>query len=577
MDSKSVAARSPEGNVESSRVRYSSRFDCGKRVLLFGFAYFVAIHFFFSVWVNYFYAGHYAGPLMISTMFGVSETAQEIGVSPIYKSPIAGWDGQFYYTQSNDPFLDVDYTKSTLIDNASYRFQRNGLPLIAWVTSRITGNTATSPYVYFVTQLLLMSLAFGVLVAYLQQQRIHWAWALVWGLYGGVLRPFLHGLPDPTADAFFLFAILAIGHGRIFVYVIFASMLCLCRESYAAPAAVVWGLTLLGKIEWKLKFPFIARATLVALPGVTVISWAYFVAYRTDSSLLAGSRSIPWGGLVDLPFKAFVQCLWDDILAGNEQEVLYALSCAFCIITVLVAISRFINQRLFAIAALPHVLLMSMTGWVIWEAGVGFFKNTGSVVLLGVLLLPFSSSKTLRAALVFTFIAGLHYVYRVDYRHQQFLPPIAQVVPRESLSAGEIVPTNPGYEVDSQIKYVSMKQQAYSTRSMFEWALRSVSVVTFRVQNDSEIVWPASDSGDDVISIGLKLLYRKTVLQEKRLSLYKDVQPGEWIEFETEIPCSAWFERVFGPSRKALVVGVVHDGHFWFSEKDPEQQLLIEL
>lgn len=544
--------------------------------------YFVCVHFCVGVWVHYYYAGEYAGPLMISTLFGVSEPAMSIGVRPIYERPITGWDGQFYYTQSNDPFLQVDYSQNTLFDIASYRFQRNGLPLLAWLVRGIFGQEVTSPYLFMMTQLAIMSVAFGTLVAYLHNRRVHSSWALIWAAYGGVVRPFLHGLPDPTADAFCLFSILALLHRRIWLYAIFASVLCLCRESYAAPAGFVWLLTLFGKIPWgSVQVPggwagFIRRGIVTAIPGIVVLAWSAFVAVQTQSKILAGSRSIPWGGLVDLPFKAFFQCLWHDISVGEEQEAIYSLSCAMCIALVLWHIVSIARKHWFAVAAIPHIVLMSMTGWIVWEAGVGFFKNTGSIVLLGVMALPLTASKSLRTTLLFTFLCGLHYVYRVDYRHQQFLPPL-EVVATVTAPPVEVQPTPPGFTVSSEIELLSLPPARMNNVGWWNWVHRYPQKVHFRIRNTSDIPWPASQCGKDVIAVGTKFLDQENVLQETRLPLYKEVGPGEMIEFSTVVPLPAGTLIGTSAPRYSLLIGVVHDANYWFFDRDETQKLLVPL
>ena len=533
--------------------------------------YFGIVWLVFSAWVHYYYAGVYSGPLWISTYFGISEQSIAAGARPVFEAPMAGWDGQFYYTQSNDPLLLDDYSKSTLIDNVSYRFQRNALPFFAWCAGKLIGAEHTSPRVFFLTQILITSCGFGALVSLLLRRGIHPCWACVWGFYGGVLRPMAHGLPDPTADSLFLACIVAVLLKRIWIYALAGSLVCLCRESYAAPAAALWIFTLTNYVDWGNCKNWWIRAFATAIPGAVVLGWAYYVAHQTNSVLLAGSRSIPWGGLIDWPFHAFYVCMLEDILSSNENEVIYATSCAICLVAVgMLVVWKARPQRL-SVVLLPHILLMTMTGSIVWEAGVGFFKNTSSIVLIGVLYLPLHGAKLLRLALLFTFAAGLHYHYRADIRHQGFLPPLDITGTVQSPTPNrpqKVIPTRSDYVGKSELQLISAQMTSQPYTGIFDWFHRDAKTLIVRVKNTSETVWPASLPGDDAVTCGYILMQGEMVLHEQRLSMYKDVAPGESIDFSITVP-----SHQSRKSNKYVRIGLVHDGKEWFFWSDAKQKL----
>ncbi len=570
----------------------------------------------FAAWVHYFYAGSYSGPLWISTFFGISQQSLAAGARPVFEAPMAGWDGQFYYTQSNDPFLRDDYAKSSLIDNVSYRFQRNALPLLAWSAAQLCGAEYTSPLVYYLTQFLITSAGLGTLVAFLMWRGIHPAWAGVWGFYGGILRPLVHGLPDPTADALFIACIVAASCSRIWLYALFASWLCLCRESYAAPAAAVWVLTVLGRIDWgdcknqlgerqmgiyqglseykpdaqasapilaytRLRFGLVlvrsflplalVRIVVTATPGIVVLGWAFYVSQQTGTEFLAGSRSIPWGGLIDWPFKAYFDCLRIDIRGSDENDVIYSTSCAICLFVVGLNVVARVRQQPLLLAVVPHVVLMTMTGSIVWEAGVGFFKNTSSIVLLGIMLLPLRGNWLLRAALIGTFVASLHYHYRADFRHQSFLPPLEQtmaVVSAYSPGQLKVVPTDLAAVGQSELRMISSRPSSPPYAGRFSYVHRQAKTFVVRVTNTSSVTWPASLPGAAAITCGRMLRDGEVVLQEDRLPMYKDVAPGQWIDFFVTVPVSN-----SPTSTKFVRVGLVHDGKSWFYWDDEKQKL----
>lgn len=534
-------------------------------------AYFAVVFLVFGAWVHYYYAGSYSGPLWISTFFGISDKSVEAGASVVFKAPVAGWDGQFYYTQSNDPFLLDDYKNSTLIDSTSYRYQRNGLPLLAWTTAKLSGSKRTTPLIYFVTQIGIVSIGFGFLVAFLKMHQVNPAWACVWGFYGGVLRPMSHGLPDPTADALLLMCCMAVLSRRLWIYAMLGSLLCLCRESYAAPAAAIWLLTLFHKLQWNQRFAWWQRVIATALPGVVVLMWAFYVAHQTQTAVLSGSRSIPWGGLVDWPFKAYLQCVWADIKSSDEHDAIYATSCAFCLLVVSISVAIKARRSPELVALLPHILLMTMTGWIVWEAGVGFFKNTSSVVMLGTLMLAFVPSKTLRIALVFTLLASLHYIYRADIRHQHFLPPltVSKSVEDEKMPK-TMVPIDDTFRMACQVDYVSNETNEPTYQGIFRWFHREPRNYTVRITNTSDVLWPASIPGSKVVAVGVQFKKGKMVLHEERLPLYKDMPPGESIEITFAVPYSP-----YGSKNRIARVSMIQDSRSWFFKDDESLKLDI--
>lgn len=536
-----------------------------------GGLYFLIAAFCFAMWVHYCFAGFYSGPLMISSKFGPSEAGRAAGAEPIYPDSNHGWDGQFYYTQSNDPLmLHEDYSKTSLFDQASYRYQRNGLPILARISSLLVGQKYTSPYVYLITQFAILSVGFGVLVAYLTYFGYRWWWALLWALYAGVLRPLLHGLPDPTADTMLLLSILAAVNQRLVLYSIFASILCLCRESYAAPAAVIWLMTITNWISWK-NHTFATRFLLTAVPGAVVLSWAFYVADQTQTGLLGGSRTVPWGGLIDWPFVAFLSCLKHDISTRNNLETLAATATVACIVAVLVTVIKRLPVSRISLGIIPHLILMTMTGSIVWGDGTGFFKNASSVLLVGVLLVPLSKSQALRAILMVNFAIGLLYVYNADWRSQAFMPPLRfQLV--GSTQSIPVTPTEGNIDYGSKIELISIKplEGLPNYQGFFKWCHRDACLLEIKVLNQSQTTWPASAPGAHAISLGVQVIDHGHMSSEARIAIPQEVPPGGSVDLEF-VACSSSITD----ASHFVRVSLVHDNHRWFCTGDDQQKLDI--
>src|SRR5947209_5391418 len=96
--------------------RFSHRVESARRWMfeqparagvIAGAACFVALLFTFSAWVHHCYEGHYFGPFLTSNWFGVPAAEAAAGVQPVVPTD-PGWDGQFYYFQSNDILITTD-------------------------------------------------------------------------------------------------------------------------------------------------------------------------------------------------------------------------------------------------------------------------------------------------------------------------------------------------------------------------------------------------------------------------------------------------------------------------------------
>lgn len=535
----------------------------------------------FGAWVHYYYAGNYSGPLLISTMFGIPDAARDSGAAPVYEYPVAGWDGQFYYNQSNDPLMLFDYaatsgvhTKHLYFDNLSYRFQRNGLSMFAAAVARCCGFKNTPAFIYFGTQFAIVSFGVGVLFVFHRQLGGNGWLAFAWGFYGGIIRPLVHGLPDPTADTLLLFSIVFVLRKNLILYSLCCSLLCLCRESYAAPAAAVWLASILWTdYWWKEKTSRILAMLLTALPGVMVIAWASYVAIRSETGFLGGSREVPWGALVDWPCKAYFECLAADIRIGKWNDILQSTSCFAVLMSVMYVLFRAVRNSPRMAVLIPHVILMTMTGDIVWEAGVGFFKNAGSVLLLAILLSTLKPYRWLRNVVIVCAVLSVHYAYRHDIHHQAFLPPLSEQVVEQSKRPDKISPVEPG-DYKAEIELVELQVEgASSYRGIYGAFHRQPRQVVVSLTNLSEEVWPASLPGPMALSLGVRVLRGKSVLQEMRIPLYKPIEPSEKIDLTFTVPIGgSWIVAA-----TELECGLVQDSVRWLSDGQPEQTLHIAL
>jgi hypothetical protein len=180
-----------------------------------------------------------AGPLSIpgfssfmlpAEMFGVPSELKSRGIEAHLKGNNTGWDGQFYYYQSNDIFAAKDTVSH--IDNPPYRYQRIGVSLAAKLVSLVFFQDWVSPLTYYLTTLVISAFAVFVFARFLSERGYSPFWALAWIAGAGTQVTLLNALPDAVADAFLIIALTSLLSGRTLAYLICMSFSALSREAY---------------------------------------------------------------------------------------------------------------------------------------------------------------------------------------------------------------------------------------------------------------------------------------------------------------------------------------------------------
>ncbi|PQO28859.1 hypothetical protein [Blastopirellula marina] len=367
------------------------------------------------------HCGEWSGMLLPGYQFGVPDHLYEKGVVPNCE---VGWDGQFYYLQSN--YLNPDPEAYRHIDAPPYRYQRIGLPLVAWCFAALTGADYVSPQMYLFASLPFLGIAMGLLAAWLFAHGYSPLWCLGWTANLGIPICLLHGQPDPLADAFFIIAMLALIRGLPLAYALAATMMCLTREPYFAIAATVLAASVVGLVPWKgnpadggwvvvvlrkLGWTSLADRLMVApevMDNPTLLdgrpsAWNYW-AYRTpiwQALVLAipcgvfvawqvylykvfgqtGSQSAG-GTILDYPFVAFFRSSWT---SPN-----YLMRPFYFAVMVLGFLVLWNVRRKWALSPilLPYFVVLTLMSEVIWIDFSGFTKAMGTVLATMVISLP---------------------------------------------------------------------------------------------------------------------------------------------------------------------------------------------
>lgn len=524
-------------------------------------ASFLLIQAAFVIHVHHDFEGKYHAPFLPAYHFGLPQVERDQGFRPVCGGKEFGWDGQFYYHMSHDPFARDPETANKHFDTPTYRYQRIGVPLMAWAAARITGRTFTTPFIYHTVQIALTAFGFGVLVGWLSSVGLSVAWSLCWLLGCGVFNSLFRGLPDAPSDAMFIAALVALYYRRLGWYSLFISLACLIREGFILVAFVVFLATAVNRYSWAGSPGLVRRAALTALPGILVVAWMAYVSWVFGKS--PSSARSP--GLYGAPFAAFFSCLESARMKGRVDEIRWSLSSMSVVATVLFSSILTMRRSFLCVCAAVYALLIASLGPIVWEDIGGHSKAVTAVAIFGIMLLSIDQNAIRRAALQLALLANLF----VGLERNVILPLTAPGGYHEFTAAQDEIKNQspppaeqPPTKFDTRSKIVWVNATSEYAASV-PWYLRPVHRgvldLTVDVTNESTIPWIGRRSGAGAVVIGVQLLDGKRVVVESRAVLPKDVMPGETVRLNAAIFAGR-------PAARTLRIGLVQEHHHWFAE-----------
>ncbi len=279
-----------------------------------------------------------------SKMFGVPVELQKKGIEPLYMTDTdTGWDGQFYYYIANDLMAKKDTLKH--IDSDAYRYQRIGLPFLAKTLSFIFFQNWVSPFVYYLTSLLLILGATVVGASYFKEKNISPYWILVWSLGVGTQLTLLNGLPDAAADSLLIIALVCLMRERFGLYAIAAALSALSREGYIIIPCFISLVFFIAAIKEKkfiqqfceLKFYWLA------LPLLIFGIWQIYIRLHFGSPNAQATGVLVW------PF----QSIWHYVSLGLKHQyssmetkgiLLFVAMAILCIFRLIILLRDIVNN-----------------------------------------------------------------------------------------------------------------------------------------------------------------------------------------------------------------------------------------
>ncbi len=297
-----------------------------------------------------------------------------------------GYDGQFTYYIARGP-----EGAAPLIDVPAYRYQRILLPLLARVLA--LGQPALIPWALVAINLVALILGTALLGQLLSAHRASRWYALVYGLFPGVLMSVRLSLAEPLAYGLAIAALWLHARDRKWLAVGALALAALTKETTLLFAA---GLVLyeLTRRRW-------AFATLGG--GVVALPFAIWqlVLFRAFGAFGVGSGGALATPFEIIPFNGFLRIYTD---TGNLRVFI-----------------------IFALLLIPAVIVPSL--WALWQSGRDIVKQRATcltfVLLMNAAVMPFVPFSTYREPLgILRFIVGLVIgvlLYAAAGRHRRAL------------------------------------------------------------------------------------------------------------------------------------------------------------
>lgn len=310
-------------------------------------------------------------------------------------APGSGYDAQFFYAMTFDPFLERFADKpgkyTRFIDSPVFRYRRIGFPLLIKLFS------GDQPEQYPKTMVLLILLSFVPFAFFLVKIALFFekqpSWALLCILIPGLTMSLRIGLPEAIAASFFLAGFYCALKERFLLCLVCFSASLMVRET-AMPAIL-----LLAAFEF-FKKKKLKNAIIVSASVLPLAAWRIFVTWKFLP--LFG-----WRGFffeppnLTFPFYGVAQLFWN---IGKRQwpdtSPLSAILFTLLLALILVTSASFLRRRFEypgAVTFLYAFLAFSLSYQAIWLALINPERQTFECFLF-FLLLFLSLPKEMRAA-----------------------------------------------------------------------------------------------------------------------------------------------------------------------------------
>ncbi len=535
--------------------------------------------------------------ILSAKVFGMPRALLDHGLVPFYQGKESGWDGQFYYYIANDPLDRADTADH--LDADAYRYQRIGLPLLAWIASKAAFRDWVSPTTYYLTNLGLILFATLVGTLYLRRVGTRPEWILFWSLSLGVQLTVLNALPDGAADALLLVALVCLFCRQRAGFAVIATLASLAREAYVivpmiyllvsayetvmsrrarttgpTMAATDWGGTAIGWLR--------TSAWPAIVPVAIFAAWQLFLRLRFHHA--PSSQAL---GILAPPFQKWFLFLADSL---REQHPIvlgargYWEAAGLVAFMLLLAGNAWLAFRAFrrstvaqvevrtlALSLLVLCVLYACFGEVVMTIYFGYMKAAGIFILAVPFLLAWCSRGG-KVTFVLLFVATdvLMAAYLWDDRINVPSVDFDRYVRLSQVTSHE--PTACLKDYRAQVALVGIEDVPGSQSLMSKLTGERLEIARIAVTNASEVAYRSSTTAGSVnVSYHWLTADGKTVVKDGRRSFMPE---GLAAHATAVVPVVIDFPDQ--PGRYTLRLTLVQEGCAWFYNIDPTSKYDVD-
>jgi len=298
-----------------------------------------------------------------------------------FAHPEPGYDGQYYFMLTLDPFTNRREAFGVTLDSPLLRHQRILLPFFAWLIAR--GDPALTPPVMMAINLAAIVGCAWVSGLLLSSIGISAWYGLLFALYPGFAISAGRFLMEPLAFFMILLSLLMLVRRKNHLAAIFLCLAVLSRETATLVVAAGFLTWLIRKISKDVnRDGFSPRVSFWFYPTVIFFLWQVWLVYNWSSLLFENATSANLGP----PFVGFFRAAVENITHLNPETGLY-LMMASAILAYHILISRPVLRAplLLLISWICYLFLISCMGIAQWCGSPGFLRISTELNLLGLL------------------------------------------------------------------------------------------------------------------------------------------------------------------------------------------------
>ena len=309
-----------------------------------------------------------------------------------------GYDGQFYYRLSQNPFTDQRIDSGIALDNPQYRQQRILYPFITWLFSF---NPSFTPEIMIGINLLcLLVIAFygGILAKKFNK---HALWGISFVLWPGFLFTFSRNLTEIVAITFLLSGITHFFYKQYVLSGLLLSLAILGKET-----------TLLVPISMCIAmitdYKKINKSVLFAglLPVLVYGSWQLWLSQNWSDKWILGIQNnigVPFLGIISFVRK--LHFLPKTLQFGSVIELILVIT--FIVFTT-ISIRKTSIPKFLKISWLLYCMLVVSLTSTVWVEDIAFMRAISELFTVGTILLIYTNSNIFRYILPFGMIVWFY-------------------------------------------------------------------------------------------------------------------------------------------------------------------------